>query len=91
MAKLELSEETKAETEEVKGADLLIAVAGPVDAEQLRVAATQAVLGMVNLRPLLCALWLHILDGAEAQAGMDPEQKETGGAFAFPALLATRR
>ncbi len=46
MAKLELSEETKAGMEEVKEADLLIAVAVPVDAEQLRAAATQAVLGM---------------------------------------------
>ena len=40
MAKLELSEETKAGMEEVEEADLLIAVAVPVDAEQLRAAAT---------------------------------------------------
>jgi glucosylglycerate synthase len=43
MAKVELSEETKAVTEEVKEADLLIAVAAPVDATQLRDAVTQAV------------------------------------------------
>ncbi len=42
MAKLELSEETKAGMEEVGAADLLIAVAVPVDADQLRAAATQA-------------------------------------------------
>ena len=45
MAKVELSEETKAGIEEVREADLLIAVAVPVDAEQLRAAATQAILG----------------------------------------------
>ncbi len=43
MAKLELSEETKAGMEEVGAADLLIAVAVTVDAEQLRTAATQGV------------------------------------------------
>ena len=45
MAKVELSEETKAGIEEVREADLLIAVAVPVDTEQLRTAATQAILG----------------------------------------------
>ena len=45
MAKVELSEETKAGIEEVREADLLIAVAVPVDTEQLRAAATQAILG----------------------------------------------
>jgi glucosylglycerate synthase len=42
MAKVELSEETKAGTEEVKEADLLIAVAAPADMAQLRAAATSA-------------------------------------------------
>jgi glucosylglycerate synthase len=46
MAKLELSEETKTGMEAVGAADLLIAVAGQVDAEQLRTAATQSVLGL---------------------------------------------
>jgi glucosylglycerate synthase len=46
MAKVELSEETKAGVEEVKEADLLIAVAVPVDVEHLRDAATRAVLSM---------------------------------------------
>src|ERR1700728_2564488 len=46
MAKLELSEETKAGMEAVGAADLLIAVAVPVDADQLRAAASQGVLGM---------------------------------------------
>jgi glucosylglycerate synthase len=48
MAKVELSEETKTGGEEVGTADLLIAVALPVDVEQLRIAATQAVLGIVG-------------------------------------------
>ncbi len=63
MAKLELSEETKAGMEEVGAADLLIAVAVPVDADQLRAAAAQGVLGMpwtvarVWTRSRLCAPW----------------------------------
>jgi hypothetical protein len=44
MAKVELSDETKAEKEETREADLLIAVAAPVDTEQLRTAATRALL-----------------------------------------------
>jgi glucosylglycerate synthase len=52
MANVELSEETKAVTEEVKQADLLIGVAGPADAEQLRAAATEAVMA----EPLFSAL-----------------------------------
>ncbi len=85
MAKLELSEETKAETEEVKGADLLIAVAGPVDAEQLRVAATQAVSGMGQLAPSALRTVVAYPGDTEpaAQAGTDLEQKETGGALRF--------
>jgi hypothetical protein len=46
MAKLELSEETKTGMEAVGDADLLIAVAVQVDAEQLRAAATESVLAM---------------------------------------------
>src|ERR1700722_12531377 len=46
MAKLELSEETKTGIEAVGAADLLIAVAVQVDADQLRAAATKSVLGM---------------------------------------------
>jgi glucosylglycerate synthase len=46
MAKLELSEETKTGMEAVGAADLLIAVAVQVDAEQLRAAATRSVLAM---------------------------------------------
>ena len=85
MAKVELSEETKAETEEVKGADLLIAVAAPVDAEQLRVAATQAVLGMGQPAPSALRTVVAFPGGAEpaAQAGMDLEQTETSGALRF--------
>jgi len=85
MAKLELSEETKAETEEVKGADLLIAVAAPVDAEQLRAAATQAVLGMGQPAPSALRTVVAYPGGTEpaAQAGMDLELTETGGALRF--------
>ena len=46
MAKLELSEETKTGIEAVGAADLLIAVAVQVDADQLRAAATKSVLAM---------------------------------------------
>ena len=59
MAKLELSEETKAGMEEVEEADLLIAVAVPVDAEQLRAAATQACSAWISRHTLLCAPWLR--------------------------------
>ncbi len=48
MAKLELSEETKSGMETVGEADLLIAVAVPVEADQLRAAASQAVLGLAT-------------------------------------------
>ena len=46
MAKLEVSEEARTGNEETGTAELLIAVAGPVDAEKLRSAVTQAVLTM---------------------------------------------
>jgi hypothetical protein len=46
MAKLELSEETRVAMEDVGAVDLLIAVAVPVDVDQLRAAATKGVLGM---------------------------------------------
>jgi glucosylglycerate synthase len=51
MAKLELSEETKTGMEAVGAADLLIAVAGQVAADQLRTAATQSVLGLSLMGP----------------------------------------
>ena len=87
MAKLELSEETKAGMEEVKEADLLIAVAVPVDAERLRAAATQAMLGMDQ--PAFSALRTVVafpgVSGAEAagQANPDPEQAETDTQLRF--------
>ena len=46
MAKLELSEETKSGMDEVGTADLLIAVVAQVDADQLQIAAAQAILGL---------------------------------------------
>jgi hypothetical protein len=51
MAKLELSEETKTGIEAVGAADLLIAVAVQVDAEQLRAAAKQCILAMNVANP----------------------------------------
>ncbi len=51
MAKLELSEETKTGIEAVGAADLLIAVAVQVDAEQLRAAAQQCILAMNAANP----------------------------------------
>jgi hypothetical protein len=86
MAKLELSEETKAEMEEVRAADLLIAVAVPVDAEQLRSAATQAVLGSGD--PTLSALRTVVAfpgSGAEppSQSAVDTERMETDGNLRF--------
>ena len=51
MAKLELSEETKTGMEAVGAADLLIAVAVQVDAEQLRAAAKQSILAMNAANP----------------------------------------
>ena len=85
MAKLELSEETKAGIEEVKEADLLIAVAVPVDAEQLRAAATQAVLGMGQPAFLLCAPWLRFpaVRSPRRRPGRTSKQTETGGALRF--------
>jgi glucosylglycerate synthase len=51
MAKLELSEETKTGIEAVGAADLLIAVAVQVDADQLRAAAHQCILAMNAANP----------------------------------------
>ena len=89
MAKLELSEETKAGMEEVKEADLLIAVAVPVDAEQLRAAATQAVLGMDQ--PAFSALRTVVafpgVSGAEAagrQRQTRSRRKRTANCASFP-------
>ncbi len=70
MAKLELSEETKAGMEEVGTADLLIAVAVQVDADQLRAAATQAVLNI----------------GAAGQPGAAPSLSALRTVVAFPGL-----
>src|SRR5258708_650185 len=82
MAKVELSEETKAGIEEVREADLLIAVAVPVDTEQLRAAATQAILGsgksITELRTVVAS---PAPAGVEApiQAKTDLEPVETPG------------
>ncbi len=67
MAKLELAEETKAGIERVKEADLLIAVAAPVEAEQLRAAATEAMLGMGGPAGVLAA-HRGCVSGAAARA-----------------------
>jgi hypothetical protein len=87
MAKLELSEETKAGIEEVREADLLVAVAVPVDTEQLRAAATQAILGTSNsaLTSLRTVVAFPGPTGAEAlpQVGTELETAETDGGLRF--------
>ncbi|HET6219230.1 MAG TPA: hypothetical protein VFE27_19555 [Acidobacteriaceae bacterium] len=95
MAKLELSEETKAGMEEVREADLLIAVAVPVDAEQLRAAATQAILGAG--KPALTALRTVVAfpgnSGVEAavqaKTDLEPVQTDSGLRFVPYALPAS--
>jgi hypothetical protein len=81
MAKLELAEEIKAGVEEIKEADLLIAVAGPVEAEQLRTAATRAILGMgePSLGALRTVVAFPGVSGTEpvAKVEMDLEEAET--------------
>jgi hypothetical protein len=82
MAKVELSEETKAGIEEVREADLLIAVAVPVDTEQLRAAATQAILGTgQSISELRTVVAFPAPAGVEApiQAKTDLEPVETPG------------
>ncbi|HTZ59523.1 MAG TPA: hypothetical protein VMB49_15555 [Acidobacteriaceae bacterium] len=78
MAKVELSEETKAGIEEIKEADLLIAVAVPVDAERLRTAVTNAVLAMEQ--PASSALRTVVVfpgvGGSEAKT--NPDTGDTG-------------
>src|ERR1700729_7530 len=91
MAKLELSEETKAGIEEVGAADLLIAVAAPVDAAQLRAAATQAMqsLGLSGASSSFSALRSVVafpgVSGVEAapEAEIELDQAATGSAFRF--------
>ena len=61
MAKLELSDETKAGMQEVGAADVLIAVAVPVDAANLRAAATQAMLSMDTPSPTPDAAKLRVV------------------------------
>jgi glucosylglycerate synthase len=87
MAKLELPEETKAGMEEIKQADLLIAVAAPVEAEQLRTAATKAILGMgeSNLGALRTVIAFPGVSGTEpvAKVEMDLEEAETHDRLRF--------
>jgi hypothetical protein len=77
MAKVELSEETKAGMEEVGQADLLIAVATPVDADQLRAAAAKAVLAPGSLSSLRTVVAFPGLNGAEAGAQAKSELEAT--------------
>ena len=87
MAKLELSEETKAGMEEIKQADLLIAVAAPVEAEQLRTAATRAILGMgeQSLGALRTVVAFPGVSGTEpmTKVEMDLEEAETHDRLRF--------
>ena len=86
MAKLELSEETKTATEEVATADLLIGIAAPVDADQLRTAATQALLGVgsaiSSLRTVVAFPGVSNVEPA-AKDEMQGEQAETGNNLRF--------
>src|ERR1700749_169696 len=80
MAKVELSEETKAGIEEVREADLLIAVAVPVDTQELRATATQAIHGTgQSISALRTVVAFPGPAGAEApvQATTDLESGET--------------
>jgi hypothetical protein len=87
MAKVELSDETKAEVEEIKEADLLIAIAGPVETERLRTAVTQAILAADE--PSLAALRTVVAfpgtSGTEpaSKIEMDLEQTETNNRLRF--------
>ena len=97
MAKVELSEETKAGIEEVREADLLIAVAVPVDTEQLRSAATQAILGSgQSISGLRTVVTFPGSPGVEAPipAKTDDESVETSGLrfvpYAMPAASPER-
>jgi glucosylglycerate synthase len=76
MAKVELSEDTKAGNEEVTEAELLIAVAVPVDVERLRAAATQAMLSMDQ--PAFSALRTVVafpgMGGVEAKTDIEPSE-----------------
>jgi hypothetical protein len=87
MAKLELSEETKAGIEQIKEADLLIAVAVPVEADQLRAAATEAVLrmggsGLSSQRTVVAFPGLSGGEGAEkATKDLEPVDTESGLRF----------
>jgi glucosylglycerate synthase len=90
MAKVELSEETKAGIEEVREADLLIAVAVPVDTEQLRAAATQAILGTgQSISGMRTVVSFPGPAGVEAplQAKTDLESVETPGLRFVPYVL----
>src|SRR5580704_18180464 len=87
MAKLELSEETKAGIEQIKEADLLIAVAVPVEADQLRAAASEAVLRMGG--PAMSSQRIVVafpnLSGGESpeQANMATQPMETDSGLRF--------
>jgi glucosylglycerate synthase len=98
MAKLELSEETKAGIEEVGAADLLIAVAAPVDAAQLRAAATEAMQslgrsgGSSSFSALRSVVAFPGVSGVEAapEAEIELDQAGAGSAFRFlPYALPT--
>jgi glucosylglycerate synthase len=84
MAKLELSEETKAGMTEVGQADLLIAVAAPVDADQLRVAAGRALAAgsVASLRTVVAYPGMNSADAA-ARVKVDLEPTEAATSLRF--------
>jgi glucosylglycerate synthase len=74
MAKVELSEETKASTEDVKQADLLIAIAGPANAETMRTSAADA----LSAQPALSGQRIVVAypgSGAEATTPLDADEE----------------
>jgi glucosylglycerate synthase len=77
MAKLELSEETKAGMEAVGQADLLIAVAAPVQADQLQAAVAKAMLGAGSLSSLRTVVAFPGVSGVEAASRASVELDST--------------
>src|SRR5580698_10180461 len=84
MAKLELSEETKAGMTDVGQADLLIAVAAPVEADQLRVAAGRALAAssVSSLRTVVAYPGMNSADAA-ARVKVDLEPTDAATHLSF--------
>jgi glucosylglycerate synthase len=86
MAKLELSEETKTGVEEATGADLLIAVAVPVDVGPLHAAATQGLLSAsaASLSGLRTVVAFPGVSSTEPPVEVENEQAAASGLRFLP-------